>query len=165
MRQSPPVSAAYDFTRSGAGGYFIKPSNLFTYVDASSTLKNLHATIEEVAEVKLSGNLTVSRRVYDKREDINFFGCTGEQEWDIRSAAVYANIYAENAYEYLKTISFSTDRYEYWFGPHTPPRQALVQIHFEMISQSKFENFIYQCGHWDCTSDSDGFVSACIIQP
>ena len=163
MGQSPPVSAAYDFTHSGAGGYFIKPSNIFTYVDAGDTIKNLYAAIEDVAEVKLSGNLAVSRRFYDKREATDLFGCTRDQLSGLRYTADSTDIYAKEAYEYLRTVSASTRRSEYWFGPYAP-RMDLVKGHFEKISSNKFSSFGYVCSHKLCVMEIDAFVCACIFQ-
>jgi len=58
--ESLSVSAAYGFTRSGAGHYSIKPSNVFVYVGDDRTPKGLYAIVEVVIEVKLSGNLAVA---------------------------------------------------------------------------------------------------------
>ena len=66
------MSTAYKFTRSGAGGYFIKPSNLFTCVDVDRTLKEFYVVVGNVARVELSGDLTASRPVYDKRDEAQF---------------------------------------------------------------------------------------------
>ena len=158
------MSAAYDFTRSGAGGYSIKPSNLFTYVDTGGTLKNLYAAIEYVAEVKLSGNLAVSRRVHDKR-DIKFDNCSSGEESVIRDAAFYADIYAIDAYEHLKYISRATPRYRYWFGPDSDARRSLVESHFERISYNKFESFHYICDNSICPPKHGAYARACIFQP
>ena len=165
MEKSLPVSAAYDFTHSGAGGYSIKPSNLFTYVDAGGTLKNLYADIEDVAGVKLSGNLAVPRGVYDKREGIRFQNCTPDEESVISHAVTWADYYAEEAYEYLKSILSSTLRYTWWFGLYTRVRKELVQSHFEKISRDKLSSLLYVCHYERCRSTTDAIVRACIFQP
>ena len=93
------MSAAYDFTQPGAGDYSIELFNLFTYVDAGGPPKNLHATVEDVAGVRLSHSLVPSR-VYNKRAD--YHGCTVDHMLVLAAAAVGAQGYADEAYTYLK---------------------------------------------------------------
>lgn len=157
----PPVSTAYNFTRSGAGDYTIEPSNLFTYVDADSILKDLYATVEGVAEVTLSGNLAVPRS-RDKRA--SFTGCSPENQSDLDIAASNAQKYATVAFEYLKPIWGLTGppRYTTWFGTYTPHRKDIAQYHFGKIRNNQFSSFTYHC---TCTDPSIfSYVRAYIFQ-
>jgi len=145
---SHPVSTAYDFTRSGAGDYIIKPSNLFTYIDADGTPKNLYATIEDAVKVKLYGKLAVSR-VHHKRATFN--DCSSSQQSDIELAASNAQVYAKEASGYLTGISSATERYTTWFGTYDGSRKSTVQEHFSLINSRDFSAFAYNC---TCTEAS-----------
>ena len=159
------MSAAYDFTRSGAGGYSIKPSNLFTYVGAGGTLKNLYAAIEGVAEVKLSGDLAISRRAYGRREGIVFTDCTWGEAESIFEAAVWGDDYIQDAYFYLEPITSATPRYTYWFGPYTQPRKETVLDIFKRLFLNSLQSFHYICHDELCTPTRDAMAGACIFQP
>ena len=56
----PLVAAAYDFSQSGPGEYFIEPSNEFYYIDADCTPHKFYATVEDPVKVRLSGDLSLS---------------------------------------------------------------------------------------------------------
>jgi len=131
MEYSLSVSAAYDLTSSGPGYYSVKPLNLFIYIDADGTLKDLYATIEDVTEVKISGNLVVSR-VHDKRA--TFVSCSSSRRSQINTAVSNAQMSASGAYSYLQSTSSGTSRYTTWFGTYTASRKSIVQNHFRLIS-------------------------------
>ena len=146
---SPSVSAAYNFTRSGAGDYSIEPSDLFTYVGADGTPRNLYATVEDVAGVKLSGNLAVSR-AHDKRA--SYASCSLSQQAQLMTAADNAQTYANGAFTYLKGISLGTPRYLTWFGSYVQHRKDIVQYNFGKIRSNKFSSFTYSCTCPDSSS-------------
>ena len=153
------MSALYNFTRSGAGDYSVKPLNLFTYVDVGGTPKNLYATVEDIAEVKLSGNLVVSR-VDDKRD--SYPGCTADSRLVLAATAATAQEYVNEAYSYLKAILSGTPRYSLWFGVYDVSRKSTVQDHFWHIGSNDFSSFTYNC---NCPHEDQGsfaFVCACI---
>ena len=152
-----PVSTAYNFARSGAGNYSIEPSNLFTYVDVGGTLKDLYATVGDIAEVRLSGNLAVSRAL-DKRGTM--INCTLYQQLDIYLAALKAQIYARNAYCFLDSIDEKNPppRYTRWFGQYTFLRKLRVQETFKRMIDYHFATWTYNC---DCDIDDyEAHVSA-----
>ena len=62
-----PVFPAYDFTHFGVGNYSIEPSNFFAYVGGDGTPKDLYATVEGVAKIRLFGDLAVSWHFHDIR--------------------------------------------------------------------------------------------------
>ena len=136
------MSAAYNFTQSGTGDYSIEPSNLFTYVDADGTPKSLYATVEDVAEVKLSGNLATPR-VHNKRA--SFVSCSSTSQSQLSTAAANAQAYATDAFEYIKGIASGTPRYTTWFGTYTQHRKDIVQDHFGKIRDNQFSGFTYSC--------------------
>ena len=159
MEQSPSVSSAYNFTLSGPGQYSIEPSNLFTYVDANGTLKDLRATVVDVAAVNLSGTLAISP-VHDQRT--GFIGCTAIRQSQINAAASGAQTYARSAYYYLLGISSGLARYTTWFGSYVTARKNTVQNHFRLINSRQFSSFTYDC---TCKkADTFAFVCACIFQ-
>jgi len=153
------VSAAYNFTQSGAGDYSIEPSNLFTYIDSNGTVNDIYATVQDVAKFKLSGNLAVSR-VLDKR--VSYVSCTSTERTILHNAAASAQTYASKAYSYVKSISSGTRRYRTWFGIYTTARHTTVQGHFRLISSREFSSFTYDC---TCSrSDWYAYVCAYIVQ-
>jgi peptidyl-Lys metalloendopeptidase len=157
MEQPPSVSAAYDFTRSGAGMYSIEPSSLFTYVDGNGITRDFNATVEDVAEVELFGNLAVSR-AHDKRI---FLNCDQFQAYSIRKAIEHARGLVVKAHNYLRGINantLDTRRYNTWFGKYTLYRATAVQTTFQQMLEM-FDRLTYECGCCDETS-----VSACTPQ-
>jgi len=156
---SSSVSAAYDFTRSGAGYYSIKPSGLFIYVGGDGTPKGLYAIVEDVAEVKLSGNLAAPR-IHDKRA--SFIGCTSARQSQLRTAISSAQTAANRAYSYIQSISSGTVRYTTWFGTYTASRKSTVQNRFRLISSNLLSNFIYDC---TCTTPgTDAYICTYIFR-
>jgi len=139
-----PVSTAYNFARSGAGNYSIEPSNLFTYVGVGGTLKDLYAAVEDIAEVRLSGNLVVPRAL-DKRGTM--IGCSLYQELDIYLAALKAEIYAKNACCFLDSIDDRKPppRHTRWFGKYTFLRKVKVQETFKRMIDYIFGTWSYNC--------------------
>lgn len=137
------VSAAYDFTRSGAGDYSIKPSNLFTYVDGDGTPKGLYATVEHIAKVKLSGDFVVPRHVRSKRA---FVGCSDTQQMVVEAAIEAAKHRVEKSLIYLDSISAPTARYETWFGEYDEGRKETVRSSFQkMLQVADFSSLTYDC--------------------
>ena len=156
----PLVSAAYNFTQSGAGDYSIGPSTLFTYVDADGTPKDLDATVGGVAKVKLSGNLAVSRS-HDKRATFN--SCSSTQQTQLNDAATGAQMYAFNAYGYISGMKEATPRYTTWFGVYNSTQKDTVQSHYQLINGAQFAGFTYDCA---CTDPNTyAYVCAYIFQP
>lgn len=138
------MSSAYNFTSPGSGLYTIEPSNLvririnfcahssltqlslqFTYIDASGTPVNIHAT-NEATEVKISGALSASR----KQKRATFASCSSSQQTKLNAAATNAKTYAANTYKYVNGISAATPRFTTWFGKRnlflTFPRHILI---------------------------------------
>ena len=70
-----PVPTPYSFTRFGAKDDSIEPPNLFTYIGADDTPKGLHATVEGVSKVKLSGGRVVPRHLPFRSNDPKFPRC------------------------------------------------------------------------------------------
>jgi len=136
------VAKAYEFTNSGTGKYTIEPSNLFTIIGEDGSLKDVHATIGNTAEVKLSGDLPAPR-VHDKRA--NFNGCSFLQQWQVKAAISSAQSYAKNTFSYISGVSSATTRYTTWFGEYDEDRKSIVQKHFELINGNNFAGFTYDC--------------------
>lgn len=150
----PSVSAAYNFTQSGAGGYSIQPSNLFTYVDSDGTPNNLLANVEDAASVELSGNLAVTYG-YTKRASFN--NCSSTMQSQADAAAVSAQDYAGSAYSYISDISSGTTRYTTWFGAYDSIRKSTVQSHYQSISSHQYSSFTFDC---TCT-ETDLYAYVC----
>jgi len=148
----------YNFTRSGAGAYSIEPSTLFTYVDADGTPKDIHATVEDVAKVKLSGNLAVSR-VRDKRATLT--NCKWLERVLLDDAIESAQTYASKTYSYIWGMSRDSRRYRTWFGNYNAINRIVVESHFQKINSHKFSDFTYDCS---CTiPTSAAYVCAHVL--
>ena len=148
----------YNFTRSGAGVYSIEPSTLFTYVDADGTPKDFHATVEDVTNIKLSGNLAVSR-VRDKRT--TFTGCRWVEKVLLDNAIDSAQTHASKTYSYIRSMPRDSRRYRTWFGTYSATCKNTVEAHFGKINSHKFSSFTYDC---TCTVTSGAaFVCACLL--
>ncbi len=127
---------------SGPGQYSIEPSNLFTYVDVDGTTKDIYATVEDAAEVNLSGSLAASV-VHDQM--IGFVGCTAPRQALIRTAATNAQALSRNGYSYLAGVTTGRARYTTWFGAFLNSRKNVVREHFRLISSRNFSGFTYDC--------------------
>ena len=139
-----PVSAAYNFTLSGAGNYSIKPSSLFTYIDVNGTLKDLHATVEDVAEVTLSGNLIVSRAL--DRRDLTILDCTDMQTLGLRDALRGASRVLKGTIAFLTSMNKETlpFRWTTWFGYTDECRMEYVRRVYYSVGANLLK-FTYQC--------------------
>jgi len=158
-----PVSAAYNFTLSGAGNYSIKPSNLFTYVDVGGSPRDLNATVGDIAEIRLSGNLIVPR-VLDRRA-IKLNHCSQSQKSDLVAAIREAFRLLVNAIQFLDHMNQANPppRWTTWFGPFMPCKKDFIRSVFvSMISDAGFQKFNYDCSCNDAASTS--FLSAHIFQ-
>ena len=138
LTEQPPVSAAYSFLQSGAGDYSIEPSNLFTCVDADGNPRDLYATVEAIAKIKLSGNLAVSRHTHGKRA--TFSGCSAVQQKEIKVATKAAQKAAAKAYSYVKKVNIKKPkppkpRYTTWFGAYDATRLEKIRGIFKKVSK------------------------------
>ena len=156
----PPVSAAYNFTRSGGGGYSIKPSNRFTHVDGDGTLKALYATVGDVARVELSGDLAVSPPVFYKRDQ--YPGCSPERVQKLIAIATIADALVREAIFYVEDLESPTPRYIIWFGIYDYENKEFVKGILLSVERSSFSTFIYVCVCEDMHYYA--FVSECIFQ-
>ena len=135
------------------------PLSLFTYVDVHGTPKDLYATVEDVAVVKLTGNLAVPR-VNSKRATFN--SCSPTAQSQLNTAATSAQTLAFNAYAYAMAISSGTYWYTRWFGAYDSSRLNTVRSHFELIVGHDFSTFTYDCS---CTrSDWFTYIGPYIFQ-
>jgi len=92
------------------------------------------ATVEDVAKVKLSGDLAGSRRSLgdsDHTKRATFNGCSSTQQSAINAAVSSAQSYASSTYSYISGISSGTTRYTTWFGPYDASRKSTIQDHFQ----------------------------------
>ena len=150
-----PVPAAYSFTQSGRRDYFIEPSNLFTYIDADGTPKDLYATVEGIAKVKLSGHPAISRHVHDKRIKSKLeVDCKFKQQQIVERAIRRAQDVATAAYSSLKSKTVP-DAYKTWFGAYDSKRKRQVRANFGEVGDI-LQKFTYQCG---CSALSEEFYA------
>ena len=142
-----PVSAAYNFSLSGAGNYSIKPSSLFTYIDhVDGTPKDLHATVEDIPEVRLSGNLIVSRVL--NRRDGERQGCTPLQSFNLDLAIGEADVLIEDAILFLGTRMNSPSpppRWTTWFGETDECAKEYALDVFMLMRSPSLVNVRYKC--------------------
>lgn len=93
------VSAAYNFSAPGEGKYTVEASNLFHYVDPTTSEAVEIRADGETHVASLSGKLAATQPTLVKRE--SYVGCSSSRETAINSAASAAQTYAANAYSYV----------------------------------------------------------------
>ncbi|KAJ3488199.1 hypothetical protein NLI96_g3032 [Meripilus lineatus] len=144
------LSAAYNFTESGVGKYYVEANNVFQYVDPSTQkATELVAEVAEAHAASISGKLAVARPTVQKRA--TFTGCSSSQQSSLNSAAPAAQTYVKNALAYLKAHTSATTRYTTWFGSYTSSRHTTVQNHFNNMNGNTYTSY-----HWDCTCTDSG---------
>ena len=117
---------------------------------------DIHATVEDVAEVGLSGALSVPRA---RGKRAPFVNCSSDMQSQLGTAAADAQTYASNAYSHLTGISDDAPRYTTWFGAYVASRKSVVENHFQLISSHQFSSFTYDC---TCTRlNTYAYVCAC----
>ncbi|TRM66112.1 hypothetical protein BD626DRAFT_398166 [Schizophyllum amplum] len=136
------LSAAYNFTESGADAYtFDAAKTLYHFTDDGSIVP-IEATTE-AHSAKLEGKLVVPRPAVSKRASYN--GCSSSQQSQLVSAASAAQSYAQSAYSYLSSHTSSTTRYTTWFGTYSSSRHSTVLSHYQKISSGDYSSFTYDC--------------------
>jgi len=161
-----PVSATYNFTLSGTGNYSIEPLSLFTYLDVNGTLKDLHATVEDIAEVTLSGNLIVSRAL-DRRGG-EFRACSPEQAAVITLAIDGARGPEgpiKSAIDALEAMvpGYPSLRWTTWFGPVGPCDVIYVRAVFQRVREDLLK-YNYRCSLCIGSFSVTSYVCAFIFQ-
>ena len=136
------MAKAYDFSKTGAGEYSVKPSNRFTTVDENGNPQDVYATVGDTAKVKLSGDLS-SSSAQDKWADPA--SCSPAQVLQLNTSAGDAQLYAKTAFAYISGVSNGTARYTTWFGAYDGIRQSTVKNHFQAINAGNFSKFTYDC--------------------
>ncbi|KAH9858230.1 peptidyl-Lys metalloendopeptidase [Lenzites betulinus] len=161
------LSAAYNFTSSGATTYTVEPANLFHFVDPSTNeAVEIRADAEaHVADVK--GKLAVPRPTPTLAKRATYNGCTTAQKSALALAAPAAQSYAAAAHTYLSANTASTTRYTTWFGAYTAARHTTVLTHFANLDGNSYAGYTYDC---TCTEadtyayvypDTFGYVYLC----
>ena len=161
-----PVSPAYEFSYSGVGDYSIEPSNFFAYVDGDGTPKDLCATVEGIAKLRLSGDLAVSPHIHDKRQG-SFLGCEKRERAVLRARRDSAHTAIVNAYGYTRLIPWdlTTARLFTWFGDYSHRRRLVVEhTLWRMSARDQFTRLNYHCFISCLERETIAFVRACTFQ-
>ena len=113
LTESPPASAAYDLTRSGAGGYPIEPPNLLTHLDTRGTPKH-------------SRDLAASGPPPQSDSPPRFDGtCMYDERHEVIAALAVSRAYLTAAIEYLESRNDKA-LYKRWFGAYDRRRAGIV---------------------------------------
>ncbi|KAL1951282.1 hypothetical protein VTO73DRAFT_431 [Trametes versicolor] len=160
------LSAAYNFTTSGASTYTVEPSNLFHFVDPTTSEPVEIRADAEAHVAAVSGRLAIARRSqFSKRE--TYVGCSTSQKSALTTAAPNALTYATNAKSYLTANTAATTRYTTWFGAYTTARHSTVLSHFTNLAGNSYSTFTYDCtctdsGVYAFVDPSDfGYITLC----
>ncbi|KAJ3488200.1 hypothetical protein NLI96_g3033 [Meripilus lineatus] len=141
------LSAAYNFTESGVGKYYVEANNVFQYVDASTQkATQIVAEVTEAHAASISGKLAVARPILQRRATF-----TGNQNAFPRLSISHISHHAANALSYLQSHTSATTRYTTWFGSYTSARHTTVQTHFSNLNGNTYTSY-----HWDCTCTDSG---------
>ncbi|KAJ8093481.1 hypothetical protein PM082_020338 [Marasmius tenuissimus] len=144
------LSTAYNFTLPGAGSYDIRGSNHFLYVDpATNEIRELDASEEAPLTASFSGALALSPH-HDKRA--TYSSCSSTQQSQLATAQSSAITYANNAYNYLNSLSSGSTRYVSWFGAYDATRKATVLRNFNAIKGYPFSGSV----SYDCSCTDSG---------
>jgi len=99
------VSAAYNFTSSGAGSYHFEARNLFYYVDPSGkTVIPIYADAE-AHSASISGILAVTHPTSASAKKATFNGCSSSQQTLLNSAASAAQSYVAGSLSYVNLFA------------------------------------------------------------
>ena len=147
LMESPPVSATYDLTRSGAGGHSIEPPNLFNHLDARGTPQHSR-DLAGVGPPQDLHKLTFTP------------SCGSDRRPDVINAIVVSKQYITAAIEYLENQNDKAI-YVRWFGTYDHHRadrvvQVLTWLRNQRISEARVG-----C---QCTDDSEPFQCTYIFR-
>ena len=148
-----PVPAADSFIQSGSGDHSIEPANHFTYVDADDAPEDLHATVEGIAKVKLSGPPAAPRHVHDKRLHRPLYDgeCTREERKKMELAIISARRDLNRGWNNIHKLKESdndwwAELYKRWFGPFTKRRHKVATTMILYIERKvRFRDFSILC--------------------
>lgn len=148
----------YDLAQSRVGGYSIEPSNVFTYLDADGSHKDLYATVEGTAEVTASGDRVAiglpwwkskhKHQDEDEDEGITFHACSEKERAVLIAAAEAAERTIDDTYAYVKDLRGSTPRYAAFYGAYDESRAASVRKHWRLMSENpntRLSTLSYTC--------------------
>ena len=125
----------------------------------------MYATVEDIAKVKVSVDLGVSRRVHNKR--YSFINCSPSQEWKIANATNAAHRIISHSHRYvelLRDLEVMPRRYDFWFGATNLNQYRRVRARLGwMTQQSTFTNMDFTC-HDDETPRSSGLTTPAYLR-
>jgi peptidyl-Lys metalloendopeptidase len=147
------VSAAYNFTNSGAGRYSFEPDTLFNIVNADGSIAPMHADLADAHVAHVDGVLAVPRG-HALRRRATYNGCSSSEQTSLKSAASAGNSYASGAASYASAHTASTTRFTTWFGTYTSSRHSTVLSHYTKISSHDMTAYQFDC---TCT-ESDTYA-------
>ncbi|TRM66498.1 hypothetical protein BD626DRAFT_451525 [Schizophyllum amplum] len=158
------LSAAYNFTQSGADAYTFDTAKTLYHFTDDGAIVPIEATTE-VHSAKLQGKLVAPRVSLAKRASYN--GCSSTRQSQIVSAISAAENYLSGATSYLSSHTSSTSRYTTWFGTYSSSRHSTVLSHYTKISGNDYSSFTFDCtctrsGTWAYVyADSYGEIYLC----
>ena len=105
--------------------------------------KDLYATVGNIAKVKLSGDLGISRHVHNKRR-IKFYGCGVDWKKELRANIYKAQdkiISAYNAVIYVR-LNYCPRRYRLWFGGYEAHMHSSISDRLDRMVSTHRGNFM-----------------------
>ena len=142
------VPTAYSFTQFGAGDASIEPPNLFTYIGVDDIPKDLHATVEGVSKVKLSGGRVVPRHLPFSSNEPKFSRCWPKDKQEVQNAIREAQRLVDRAIAEIEGSDHTN--FVTWFGGYSDYMANRVKenlIGFKACLN--FAGYTIKCGYYD----------------
>ncbi|OBZ68536.1 Peptidyl-Lys metalloendopeptidase [Grifola frondosa] len=139
------LSAAYNFTTSGAGTYTIEALNVFNYIDPETNAPVEIWADAEAHTAAVSGKLAIVRATSTLTRRATYNGCSSSEQSGLVTAASAAQSYVAGALSYLQTHTAATPRYTTWFGSYTSSRHSTVLQHYTNMNGNDYSSYSFDC--------------------
>nr|P81054.2 RecName: Full=Peptidyl-Lys metalloendopeptidase; Short=MEP; AltName: Full=GfMEP; Flags: Precursor [Grifola frondosa]BAB82381.1 peptidyl-Lys metalloendopeptidase [Grifola frondosa] len=139
------LSAAYNFTSSGAGTYALEALNVFNYIDPETNEPVEIWADAEAHTTAVSGKLAVVRATPTLTRPVTYNGCSSSEQSALAAAASAAQSYVAESLSYLQTHTAATPRYTTWFGSYISSRHSTVLQHYTDMNSNDFSSYSFDC--------------------
>ena len=141
------VPTTYSFTQFGAGDDSIEQPNLFTYIGVDDIPKDLHATVEGVSKVKLSGGRVVPRHLPFSSNEPKFSRCRSKDKQEVQNAIREAQRLVDRAIAEVEGSDHTN--FVTWFGGYSDYMANRVKENLiGLKAHLNFSGYTIKCGYY-----------------